>query len=142
MQKNIVDEQQKAVFAGSFPLELEDPGANICFGIANLGVEVADLEKSMEDVISDLQVNLITEDEFQKLQNQVENDFVSANNSVAGIAESLAQYEMYYGDATLINTELERYRKVTREELRAAANKYFNKNARVVLHWLPQPAKP
>jgi len=142
MQKTIVDEQQKAVFAGSFPLELEDPGANICFGIANLGVEVSDLEKSMDAVIIDVQTNLISEAEFQKLQNQVENDFVSANNSVAGIAESLAQYEMYYGDATLINTELERYRKVTREEIRAAANKYFNKNSRVVLHWLPQPAKP
>ena len=45
---------QKAVFAGSFPLELEDPGANICFGIANLGVDMADLEKSMEAVIGDV----------------------------------------------------------------------------------------
>lgn len=142
MQKTIVDEQQKAVFAGSFPLELEDPGANICFGIANLNVDVAELEKSMEAVIADVQNNLISEDEFQKLQNQVENDFVSANDKVAGIAESLAQYEMYYGDAGLINTELDRYRKVTREEIRAAANKYFNKNARVVLYWMPQPAKP
>lgn len=142
MQKNLVDEQQKAVFAGSFPLELEDPGANICFGIANLGVDIAELEKSMDAVITDVQTNLISENEFQKLQNQVENDFVSANNSVAGIAENLAQYEMYYGDASLINTELDRYRKVTREEIRAAAVKYFNKNARVVLHWMPQPVKP
>lgn len=142
MQKSIVDEQQKAVFAGSFPLELEDPGANICLGIANLGVEPADLEKSMDAEIADVQANLISELEFQKLQNQVENDFVSANDNVAGIAESLAQYEMYYGDAALINTELERYRKVTREDIRAAANKYFNKNARVVLYWMPQPAKP
>lgn len=142
MQKNIVDEQQKAVFAGSFPLELEDPGANICFGIANLGVEVSDLEKSMEAVIADVQTNLISETEFQKLQNQVENDFISANDNVAGIAESLAQYEMYYGDASLINNELDRYRKVTREDIKAAANKYFNKNARVVLYWLPEPAKP
>ncbi|MDX1912834.1 MAG: pitrilysin family protein [Saprospiraceae bacterium] len=142
MQKTIVDEQQKAVAAGSIPIETEDPGANICYGVANLGVNVTDLEASMDAVIADLQTNLISETEFQKLQNQVENDFVSANNSVAGIAENLAQYEMYYGDASLINTELERYRKVTREDIRAAANKYFKKSARVVLHWLPQPAKP
>lgn len=142
MQKNIVDEQQKAVFAGSFPLELEDPGANICFAIANMGVEPSELEKSMDAVIADVQTNLISEAEFQKLQNQVENDFVSANNTVAGIAESLANYEMYYGDANLINTELDRYRKVTREDIRAAANKYFNKNARVVLYWLPKTKQP
>lgn len=142
MQKIIVDEQQKAAFAGSFPLELEDPGANICFGIANLGVELSDLEKSMEGVITDVQKSLITAEEFQKLQNQVENDFISANDKVAGIAESLANYEMYYGDAGLINTELQRYRKVTREDIMAAANKYFNKNNRVVIYWLPKPKQP
>jgi zinc protease len=142
MQKNVVDEQQKAVFAGAFPFETEDPGASICFAVANLGVDILDLEKSMDAVITDVQTNLVSEDEFQKLQNQVENDFVTANNSVAGIAESLAQYDMYYGDANLINTELERYRKVTREDIRAAAIKYYNHNARIILHWLPQPAKP
>ena len=140
MNKIIVDEQQKAVAAGSFPLQLEDPGANLTYAIANMGVNPADLEKSMDAVVEDLQKNLIPEKEFQKLQNQVENDFISANASVGGIAESLANYEMYFGDANLINTELDRYRKVTREDLRAAANKYFNKNARVVLYWLPKTA--
>ncbi len=142
MQKQIVDEQQKAVAAGSFPFELEDAGANIVYAIANVGVNPADLEKSMDAVIAEVQTTLISEMEFQKLQNQLENDFVSANNTVAGIAESLANYEMYYGDANLINTELERYRKVTREDIRAAANKYFTKNARVVLYWLPKPKQP
>lgn len=142
MQKSIVDEQQKAVFAGSFPFALEDPGANIVFAVANVGVEPSDLQKAMDDVIADVQTNLISETEFQKLQNQVENDFISANNTVAGIAESLANYEMYYGDANLINTELDRYRKVTREDIRAAANKYLKKGARVVLYWLPKTKQP
>ncbi len=142
MQKIIVNEQQKAVFAGSFPLELEDPGANIAFAVGNMGVQPSDLQKSMDDIIADVQTNLISETEFQKLQNQIENDFVSANNTVAGIAESLANYEMYYGDANLINTELDRYRKVTRDDIRDAANKYLNKNARVVLYWLPKAKQP
>lgn len=142
MQKILVDEQQKAAFAGSFSLDLEDPGANICFGVANVGVDVADLDKSMDAIITDVQHNLISAEEYQKLQNQIENDFISANNKVAGIAESLANYEMYYGDAGLINTELERYRKVTREDIMAAANKYFKKTNRVVLYWLPKPKQP
>lgn len=140
MNKILVDEQQKAVAAGSFPLQLEDPGANLTYAIANMGVNPAELEKSMDAIIEDLQKNLVPEKEFQKLQNQIENDFISANDNVQGIAESLANYEMYFGDANLINTELDRYRKVTREDLRTAANKYFNKNARVVLYWLPKTA--
>ncbi len=142
MQKNIVDQQQKAAYAGSFSLDLEDPGANICFAIANVGVSAADLEKSMDDIITDVQRNLISDTEYQKLQNQMENDFISGNTKVENIAESLANYEMYYKDAGLINSELDRYRKVTKEDIRTAANKYFKKNGRVVLHWLPLTSQP
>ena len=142
MQKSIVDEQQKALAAGSFTFDLEDPGPSIMFGIANVGVNPSDLEKAMNEVIADVQQNLISEQEYQKVQNQVEADFVTANNTVAGIAESLANYEMYYGDANLINTELERYRKVTREDIKRVANKYFTDKSRVVLFWLPKGSQP
>ena len=142
MQKSIVDEQQKALAAGSFTFDLEDPGPSIMFGIANMGVNPSDLEKAMNEVIADVQKNLISEQEYQKIQNQVEADFVTANNTVAGIAESLANYEMYYGDANLINTELERYRKVTREDIKRVANKYFSDKSRVVLYWLPKGSQP
>ncbi|MBK8969347.1 MAG: pitrilysin family protein [Saprospiraceae bacterium] len=142
MQKSIVDEQQKALAAGSFTFDLEDPGPSIMFGIANMGVDPSELEKAMNEVIADVQQNLISEQEYQKIQNQVEADFVTANNTVAGIAESLANYEMYYGDANLINTELERYRKVTREDIKRVANKYFSDKSRVVLFWLPKGSQP
>jgi zinc protease len=141
LQKKIVDEEQKAVYVGSFPLELEDPGASIMFGVANMGVELSDLEKSMDAVLADVRANLISEQEFAKLQNQIESEFVQANGTVAGIAESLANYEMYYGDANLINTELERYRAVTRVDLQTAANKYFHRNNRVALVWMPKKAE-
>lgn len=142
MNKQIVDAEQKAVFAGSFSFGLEDPGFSICYAIANMGVDPKELEKSMDAAIEDVQKNLISEEEFQKLLNQAENDFISANDNAAGIAESLANYEMYFGDANLINTELDRYRKVTREDIRRVANKYFQKNSSTVLYWLPKPKQP
>ncbi len=142
MQKQIVDEQQKAVMAGSFSFDLEDPGPSIVYSIANVGVNPSDLETAMDAVIDDVQKNLVSETEFQKVQNQIENDFVTANTTVAGIAENLANYEMYYRDANLINTELDRYRKVTREDIMRVAKKYYTKNARVVLYWLPKGKQP
>jgi predicted Zn-dependent peptidase len=57
---------------------------------------------------------------------------------MAGIAESLANYEVYFGDANLINTELEKYNKVTREDVLAVAKKYLNKDNRVVLYYVPK----
>jgi zinc protease len=61
---------------------------------------------------------------------------------MAGIAESLANYEMYFGDANLINKELDRFMKVTREDLRNAARKYLRKDNRVVLHYLSKSVQP
>jgi len=142
MNRVLVDEKQMALTSGSFPLGLEDPGANIMFSIANMGVQPADLSKEMDAILKEVQTNLVSETEFQKIQNQIENDFVTANNSVVGIAENLANYEMYFGDANLINTELDRYRKVTREDLKRVANQYFKSNNRVVLFWLPKPKQP
>lgn len=142
MYRALVDEQQKAVFAGNFPLNLEDPGVALTFGIANMGVDPLDLEKAINAEFERVKTELISEKEFQKLRNQTEADFITANGSMVGIAETLANYEMYYGDANLINTELERYMKVTREDIQRVAKKYFTKENRVVLFYLPQPANP
>ena len=142
LTKSVKDEQQKALFVGNFPLGLEDPGISIAFGIANMGVDVLDLEQAINAEMDRVRTELISETEFQKLRNQVENDFVSRNSRVAGIAESLADYHMYFGDANLINTELERYLAVTREDIMKAAQDYYKPSNRVVLHYLPKAANP
>ncbi|MBK8110264.1 MAG: insulinase family protein [Saprospiraceae bacterium] len=142
LYRALVDEQQKALFVGNFPLGLEDPGVSIAFGISKMGVDILDLENAMDAEVARVQTELITDEEFQKLKNQVENDFISGNSRVAGIAESLANYKMYFGDTNLINTELDRYLKVTKEDIRRAAITYFNKNNRVTLHYLPKNVTP
>ena len=142
LSKALVDEQQKAIAVGSFPLEMEDPGVSIAFGIANMGVLPHEMEAAMDAEFARVREELIAEQEFQKLRNQVESDFVTSNATVLGIAESLANYEMYFGDANLINTEIERYMKVTREDIQRVARKYFHPGNRVVLYYLPKQAAP
>lgn len=138
LYRSLVDEQQKALFVGNFPLALEDPGISLSFGITNMGVSVDELEKAIDAEVEKVQKELITEKEFEKLRNQIESEFVTNNSRVAGIAESLATYHMFFGDANLINTEIDRYLAVTREDIKAAANKYLVKNNRVVLYYLPK----
>ncbi|MCB9359991.1 MAG: insulinase family protein [Flavobacteriales bacterium] len=138
LQKSIVDEQQKALFVGAFPFPTEDPGMALMFGITNMGVSIDDLEAAMDKEVEKVQTELISDEEFQKLKNQIENDMISQNSKIEGIAESLADYAVYYGDANLINTEIERYMKVTKEDIKRVANEYFRKDNRVVLHYLPK----
>ncbi|HEX7410713.1 MAG TPA: insulinase family protein, partial [Bacteroidales bacterium] len=139
LSKSIVDKQQKALQVMAIPFALEDPGLFIIFGLVNMGVTLPDLEGSIETEIDKVKTEDISDMEFKKLQNKIENDFVTDNSTMAGIAEHLANYQVYYGDANLINTEIGRYMKVTRDDLKRVANKYLNKENRVVLYYLPKP---
>ena len=141
LSKEVKERQQKALQVVAFPYSLEDPGLFITLGIANQGVEVADLEKAIDSEIDKVKKELISEKEFQKIRNQTESEFVSSNASVKGIAESLAQYKMYFGNANLINTELARYMAVTREDIKRVASQYLNSSNRVVLTYLPKGTK-
>ena len=142
-RKSIVEEQQLALQVGSFPMGLEDHSVSLAFGIGNMGIDPKKVEDAMDAEVRKVQTELISDEEFQKLRNQVENDFVSSNSRVAGIAESLANYHMYFGDANLINTEIDRYLAVTKEDIMEAAKKYLQPDRRVVLYYLPkQEAQP
>jgi predicted Zn-dependent peptidase len=138
MTKTIVDKKQQAAFTGSQPFFNEDAGLFITLALANMGVTPATLEQSIDSVVNDLKTNLVGEREFQIVKNQITTDLVASNGTMAGIAESLANYEVYFGDANLINTELEKYNKVTREDVLKVAQKYLNKENRVVLYYLPK----
>ena len=140
-QKELVDNQQLAVGVGSFPLALEEAGVFIGFGILNMGKAPEDLASGMDSEIARIKTEEIDDREFQKLRNQLENQFVSSNSTMRGIAESLANYHVYFGDADLINNELERYMAVTKEDLQRVAKKYLDPNKRVELTYLPKSAQ-
>ena len=92
----------------------------------------------MDEETLKMQNELISERDYQKLQNQFESQFVSSNSSIEGIASSLATYYMLYNDVNLINTQLDIYRSITREDIQAAVIKYLNPNQRVEIEYLPE----
>lgn len=138
LYKKLVDEQKQALQIGAFNISQEDYGQYIIFGIPLGDTKLETLLEEADEEIQKLQSELISEREFEKLQNTFENRFVNSNSSVAGIASSLATYHMLYGDTNLINKEIEIYRSVTREDIQRVANEYLNKNQRLVLKYLPK----
>ena len=94
--------------------------------------------EEIDEEIVKLQTNLISERDYQKLQNRFENQFVNSNSSIEGIANSLARYHMLYGDTNLINNEIDIFRSITREEIQAVAKKYLTPDKRLILEYLPE----
>ena len=138
LYKALVDEQQKALEAGSFAMPFQDPSVALAFALPNMGVDCKDLEAAMDAEVEKVRNDLISEREFQKLRNQFENSFVKSNVKLASRAENLATNYIYFGNTNLINTELENYLAVTREDIKRVANKYFVEDNRVVLYYLPK----
>lgn len=138
LHKALVDEQQKALASYSFSFPLADPGLYMVFGIANMGVDATALEAAINEQIELFKTEGINEREFEKSRNMAETNFITANARMATIADNLAEYHIFFGDAGLINTEIERYMAVTMEDIVRVANTYLNNNNRVVLHYLPK----
>lgn len=139
MVKRLQNEEKLAIQISNFPMDLEDPGVSFIIALPNVGVELETLREGIDEEIRKVQEELITEREYQKLQNQFESSFIQSNTSMVSIAESLANYYTYYGNTNLINTEIENIRKVTREDIRRVAREYFTPDNRVLLYYLPKP---
>ena len=112
--------------------------------IISLPMGVTKLETLIEEIseeVNKIQTELISEKDFQKLQNQFESSFVSSNATIEGIANSLAEYYTFYGDTDLINKELDLYKSITREEIKSVAQLYLKPNQRLELYYLPESQK-
>ncbi|QTD36655.1 insulinase family protein [Polaribacter batillariae] len=138
LYKKMVDEKKMALAVQAANVSQQDYGIYALFALPLGDVKLEDLVKEMDEEIVKIQTDLISERDFQKIQNQFENNYVNANSSVVGIAGSLARYHVMYGDTNLINSEIDIYRSVTREEIREVAKKYLNKNQRLILEYLPK----
>ncbi|PKH66463.1 peptidase M16 [Flavobacterium sp. ALD4] len=137
LYKKVVDEKKIALQIGAVGFSQEDYGMYIIYGLPMGTHTAADLLNEIDEEIVKIQTNLISEKDYQKLQNQFENQYVDNNSNVEGIAENLAKYHLLYGDINLINTEIDLYHSISREEIREVAKKYLNPNQRLVLDYIP-----
>lgn len=137
LYRRLVNQEQKAMQISAIPLGLEDPGLNLIFAFPNMGIDIAELEAAVDEELERVRTELITEEELQKVKNQYESRIVNSNTTIARRAMNLANYHTLYQDAGRINTILENYQQVSREDILQAAQNYFHEDNRVVLYYLP-----
>ena len=138
LYKKLVDEKKMALQVISVPIDAEDYSSYVVGALPVGENSIQDLKKEIDEEILKLQMELISEKDYQKLQNKFENMYVNANSSVEGIANNLAEDYLLKDDTNLINTEIDIYRSITREEIMEVAKKYLKVNQRVELEYLPE----
>lgn len=139
LYRRLVDEEQVSVGVDAFAFLQEKAGMIGVFATGQNGVPLDKLDKLITDEIKNVREKGVTEEEFQKARNQQEAEFATAFGSMSQRAKNLARYHTFYGDANLINTELDRYLAVKREDLQRVAKEYLRDERTQVLRY-PVPA--
>lgn len=102
--------------------------------------DLSKIRATIMNEIKDLAENGPTAEEMMKLKNQLVNDTVRSRQSSMSRAKRIAEFALYDGDPTLINSELEELLKITPEQIKDAVNNYLNTENRALLDIFPAQA--
>lgn len=138
LSKRLIDKDKLALAAQSIPFNLEDPSVFILFAVANFGKTGDEIEKVIDEEVEKVKAEYITDDEFTKIRSQVETSFIEKNSTVQGKAMQLGNYHVFFNDANLINSEIEKFMAVTKGDIQRVAKDYLVKDNRTVLYYLPK----
>ncbi|MER3329857.1 MAG: insulinase family protein, partial [Candidatus Kapaibacterium sp.] len=98
-------------------------------------------KKALNEELAKVVKNGVTQDELTKAKNIVEASSVMSNKNTLSKAMSIARYWAYYGEPDMINTEIDKYLKVTLDDIKRVANKYLATDNKVILTYMPVTAE-
>jgi zinc protease len=133
LYQSLVKEKQLFSNIECFHFGSTDAGLLTIEGKLVKGVKMEDAEKAISEEIVKLQQG-ITDKELEKVKNKTESMMAFEDMSVMSRATSLAMYELI-GDANLINTELEKYRAVTAQQIIEESKIIFDENNSNTLYY-------
>ncbi len=135
LYQSLVKEKQLFSNIECYHLGSTDEGLLTIEGKLVKGVLMADAEAALNEELSKLQAEGISQRELDKVKNKTESMIAFEDMSVMSRASSIAMYELL-GDADLINKELQRYQAVTATELQEESKVIFNeKNSNTLYYY-------
>jgi predicted Zn-dependent peptidase len=138
-QRLVKDEESVVAIQGGLG-ERRGPSTLYVFAIPKPGHTTEAIRATIREEVERLGAEGPSAEEMEKLHNTLLNDAVRSRQSSLYRAQRLAEYALYDGDPTLLNTELERYLAVTPEEIRAAVGRYLLTDNHSIIEVVPAHA--
>ena len=130
--KKMVYQQQVASSANAFDMTNADPGAFMVMVTMKPGLDTVKAQKTVLEEIDRLKNNLVSQQELQKVKNQMMMDYMEGLMTIDGKSQSLAINEILFGSYDRLFTDLEKYNKVTVQDIQRVVKKYTDPKKRVV----------
>lgn len=138
LYQRLVDKEQLSVGVEFSPFIFKEAGAFFVQALVAHGKTPEEVEKILNDEFAKLAKEGVTDEELTKAKNIRETSFVFGKKGLMDIAQDLARYQVFFGDAGLINSELDKYMKVTKDDILKVAQKYLTTKNKVVLLYQPK----
>lgn len=137
LYQSLVKEQQLFSNIECHHFGSTDAGLVVVEGKLVKGVKMEDAEKAVEKELEKMKNEKVSEAELQKVKNKTESMIAFEDMSVMSRANSLAYYETL-GDAAWMNFELQKYAKVTTEDILEQSRHIFRRENCSTIHYLSQ----
>jgi predicted Zn-dependent peptidase len=106
------------------------------------GASIANVGRLVDDQIARLALTPPSEAEMTKLRNRARASYLLGLQSNFARAQRLAEFELFRGDANLINLELARVLSVSADDIRRVVKKYLTRTARSSVEVKPALSSP
>jgi zinc protease len=127
LYQSLVKEQKLFSNIDCYHSGLVDPGLLTIEGKLVKGVSMADAERAIQQELTRLQQDGISDNELQKVKNKTEALIAFEDMSLMNRANNLAFYELL-GDVGLMNIELSHYQSVTTGDILQESRIIFDEN--------------
>jgi predicted Zn-dependent peptidase len=128
----LIDERQLAIDISTDYGDAFDPTLFVIYGICANKINPGLLESAILAELDKIGKDGVNEKELQKVKNQKLMDFYRTMETINGKANTIGTYELFFGDYKRLFSAPQDFSKITTEDIKRVAKKYFTKNNRTV----------
>ena len=137
LYQKLVKGKESVIQLFGFTDERRGPSSIFVGAIPKPEKDLSKIRETIMTEIHDLAAHGPTAEEMEKIENQLINDAVRMRQSSMSRAQSIAEFALYDGDPTIVNTDLDDLLAVTAEQIRHAVGVYLNTDNRALLDVVP-----
>jgi zinc protease len=137
LYQKLVKGAESVIQLFGFTDERRGPSSIFVGAIPKPDKDLSEIRATIMNEIHDLAVHGPTAEEMEKIENQLVNDVVRMRQSSMTRAQHIAEFALYDGAPSLVNSELDELLAVTGDQIRHAVGVYLNTDNRALLDVTP-----
>jgi len=140
LDRVLVHEKQVAQDVAVYTLPTESTGMLMLQATAKEDVDIAEIERTIDEEIARVVSGGIKEDELQRARTRAEVDHAHQLENYDARADLIGMMSTYFNDPGLVQTWLDPYRAATGDDLQRVARQYLVPENRVTSTFVPENA--